>query len=297
MVSLDDLDNWLDEQGPPPYEAGPSHDCVICPKEQLNCICQPAQAPAQEHKSEAHRLRNFMHHCLCVDYTYDRKPILSKEDHDLYLTFQDRMLAKVGKTLESSGEHICETVYKQWLGRHIIEPSRAMGIAYGLAQLILYRYAPNQDGQGAYTGSLEGVLERKGVSHLAEKMWIDRNLIMPRIKAAPSDVEKLRGCIAASAADIFVRLDGVTCDCRHDGQLARHTNGMLAAELSYTLTERGKVWQAAIPMHGGFRYMNDRSLPSTAQSVRNWFGRLHTQCMSRLAEWRFGSPTEGVIKV
>ncbi|KAK6432955.1 hypothetical protein LTR95_010873 [Oleoguttula sp. CCFEE 5521] len=297
MAFLVDMDNWLAEQGPPPYEAEPSDDCVICSKEHLACTCEPIYPPAEEHKSEAHRLRNFMLHCLCVDYKYDRKPILSTADRELYLTYQDRILVKLGKKHDDRGEHVCELVYKQWVGRHIDEPSRAMGIPRGVAQTMLYRFVTGQNSQDSYTSSLEGVLERKGVSHLAEKMWIDRNLILPRLKAAPSDVERLRACISASAVEIFVRLDGVTCDCRHDGPLARDSYGMLVAKLSYKLTERGTPCQAAIPMHGGWRYMDDQSLPSTVQSVRNWVGRLQTKCLDQLAEWRVGGPTEGTIKV
>ncbi|OQO07105.1 hypothetical protein B0A48_07673 [Cryoendolithus antarcticus] len=246
-------------------------------------------------KQEAERLRNFLTHCLSIDYGCETPTELSEADRKIYLTHQDYISYRVRTCdiVDRSGPDSYQPEFQAWLRKYARVPSQILRLPSRMSESILHRFVVHQSSLGSYTGCLQTVLEKRGVSHLAEKLWMDRNFMLPRLSTPSRTLESIYSRIPCSVSDIFVHLDGVLCHCEGKtpptvtvsdkvqeplkNGFTEHVkacsdiappnaepfvviNGKISEPLNYTLTEHGEACKAALPAYAGHRFMVDRSL-------------------------------------
>ncbi|KAK6429638.1 hypothetical protein LTR95_014214 [Oleoguttula sp. CCFEE 5521] len=200
---------------------------------------------------------------------------ISNSVFETYLTYRD-ILEDMNAELETHHRSDYETELAEWLPWHVDEPCRILEIPTSTVETIIHRYAFHQTTRERYRGCTQSVLVTEGVHGLAEKLWVDRIIVLARLHLEPGIAKLVREYIAVYAINIFGRMNGVTCrsDCRN-------------CDVAPPPADRGKALHAADPMCSKKLYVIERVRLPVARPQRALIRRVQSQCMKWLIGRRY----------
>lgn len=228
-------------QSPPPYTA---NDDSSHPNDLLNRLRSAVRRERTASDAailEAERLRNFLLFTLSLDYHRNTKISLSCSDREHYAALHSRL-----NDLYNAHDHTDLTSSERetlapyfWMYLH--EPCKVLAIPVECAVGVIVRFHKFQHFGGRYKGSVYGVLHTQGIQALAEKLYMDLTMIIPRVTGS-KDLRKVMGSgLQAIARLFFESISGI-----ESSTSAAETNGGWDAvqTFSYELTARGKSYEA-----------------------------------------------------
>ncbi|KAK6429764.1 hypothetical protein LTR95_014088 [Oleoguttula sp. CCFEE 5521] len=184
--------------------------------------------------AEVERLRNFLLFCICIDYRCRPDLALSAADKQHFIEMSEHLDTLAASNTKMSYLYRAEIARYFWLFLH--EPCIALKVSVECAAVTVSRFSKYHNIFGRYKGSSHGVLHNNGLEALAQKLWTDYNIILPRLGVAAEWVVHMRRQIANFARQFFVRLNGVTeliVGARDYAQISSD---------DYTASERGKAY-------------------------------------------------------
>ncbi|KAH9823612.1 hypothetical protein Tdes44962_MAKER04571 [Teratosphaeria destructans] len=137
-------------------------------------------------QTEADRLHRFILFVLAVDYqrhTAGHIGPLSAEDsqHFVILSYQLQNLARSNRHTPLSDAE--RSTPEPYFALYLYEPCRYLGIPFDYMVVILTRFTRFLGRNGRYRGFMFGLVQsqRDGVERVAEKLWMDENVLIPRL--------------------------------------------------------------------------------------------------------------------
>ncbi|KAK6421274.1 hypothetical protein LTR95_016829 [Oleoguttula sp. CCFEE 5521] len=170
--------------------------------------------------AEDERLRNFILFCICIDYRCRHDLALSAADKHHFIEMSQALDILPSSNTKMSYLDREEMAPYFWMFLH--EPCATLNVSVECAAYAISRFAKHQNILGLYKGSNHGILHSRGLEALAQKLWVDRNVVLPRI--------------STFARLCFERIDGVT------EMLVEARSYAHLSSIDYTPSERGKAY-------------------------------------------------------
>lgn len=132
-----------------------------------------------EEPAETKRLRNFLLYCLAIDYRMSCPLVLSASDREHFLSMH-----KVLDELSEVRRHMHFTAGERrglapYLWKYLHAPCASLRIPVECAVIILARYTKFLNPYDRYKGCVHGVLNTYGPRRLANKLSMDRSVLVP----------------------------------------------------------------------------------------------------------------------
>lgn len=239
-----DMSSSISKDSPPSYET-----LSAAPSSQLLGSIQrtvAAERSADESNPvEVARLRRFILYCLCVDYRHAVPNTLSAEDtqHFFHLHKTITYLEDSHEDPQTTPTDRQRNELASYLWRFIHEPCRALGIPAECAVTTVLRFVKFQDGYATYKGCAYGLLHTIGPQRLAEKLWQDIHILLPRLLPVPKAQAAMIKRVNELAKTYFLTIEGV------EGSITLGADELIgynqAQTVSYTLTARGQAYDMA----------------------------------------------------
>lgn len=235
-----------DAQPPPPYAARDEGAA-----DQIRRISTAVNSERTQGSPEAHlfgdeemtRTRNFLLYVLSLDYKYDSRATLSAQDRQHY-SILSNMLVDADQSRGSldltAKERKRLAAYMNFL---LTIPCYQLAIPVDAMVVTLQRFFACQDARGKYKGSISGLMHVKGLPALAEKLYMDRNVLIPRI-ILPTDSSLRRSLIhklERVETLYFSSIDGIEGSTAPDEDVSEWR---ATQTVQYTATERGLALHA-----------------------------------------------------
>lgn len=192
--------------------------------------------------AEATRLRNFLVFCLCTDYRHAVPVLLTPEDSRHFFQLE-KTLSYLDAAYDRNvlaGKDRIETASYLW--RFIYEPCKVLRIPAELAVRAILRFAQYQNNFGSYKGCAFGLMHYDGPSKLAEKVWLDTQVVIPYLLPRREDQNSMIGRANTLAKLYFSEIEGV------EGSITPGAENVEYAQVqsvSYALTARGEAYVSA----------------------------------------------------
>jgi hypothetical protein len=129
-------------------------------------------------------------------------------------------------------------VLASYFWKHLHKPCKRLAIPVDCAVRAIARLAKYSNGMKSYKGCTHGVLHNAGTEVLANKLWQDRNILIPQLATSELEKQGLTAALATFARQYYVTIDGV------NNTVSRDSDGSWEqeSEISFTLTARGS-WE------------------------------------------------------
>ncbi|KAK4941805.1 hypothetical protein LTR28_008809 [Elasticomyces elasticus] len=133
-------------------------------------------APA---KADVDRLRNFLAYLLTVDYQVSTKLELHAKDWEHYQRMSTYLL-DFGDFPDYLNKEE-RAVLGQFFWHHLQNPAKALGVPVDLVILAIHRFKRHVDVKGDYKSTPMALLHANGLDSLAQKLYNDREIMIPRL--------------------------------------------------------------------------------------------------------------------
>lgn len=206
----------------------------------LHTVVSKERTTSDTSRPEVERLRNFILYVLSIDYHRNTRVSLSCTDREHYAAMNNYL-----NDLEEAHDrtHLTSTeraALAPYFWQYLHEPCKALAIPVECATVAILRFFHYQDKGARYKGSVYGILHTAGPEVLAQKLWLDRNIVMPRIISCGHErMDMIRG-LNGVARMYFQSIDGT----EGSAMTGSHTGGWNETQtMSYTLNERGRSYE------------------------------------------------------
>ena len=188
---------------------------------------------------EVARMRRFIRYCLCVDYRHTVANSLSTEDTQHF----SNLCQTINGLYDSHDRHLLSASQRNELGaylrRFVHEPCRALGIPAECAVLTVLRFVKFMDAFAGYKGCAYGVLHILGPTSLAQKLWLDTTVLIPRLFPSEAQTAMLKR-VNQLANVYFLNICGIEASIVPGDEAFGYSHTQTVA---YDLTERGKTYE------------------------------------------------------
>jgi hypothetical protein len=178
-------------------------------------------------------MRKFLLYCLSVDYRYTGYYELPASEHEKYIEVRTIMadIRDLHNRTDITEHERC--VLASYFWKHLHKPCKRLAIPVDCAVRAIARLAKYPNGMNRYTGCTHGVLHNAGTEVLANKLWQDRNILIPQLATRSH-----RSFDDFRAPILRVTIDGV------NNAISRDSDGSWDqdSEHSCSLTARGS-WE------------------------------------------------------
>lgn len=195
------------------------------------------------HSPEKERMHNFLLYCLAVDYQSTGDFALSAEDAQHYLHMHNLL-----RDLQRS--HSQTTLYEEerrtlapYFWKYLHEPCKNLSIPVESAGLAVTRFGKYRSIYNQYKGCAHGLLHTLGLRHLAQKILMDKNVLVLRLATSVYQRKDLIGSVNALSRVYFNSIEGVDSVVLpnvSDDDTFWDTNH----SITYNLNKRGQKYQS-----------------------------------------------------
>lgn len=195
-----------------------------------------------EEPFETHRMRNFLLYCLAIDYRFPCPLNISTQRREHFLGMRRVLgdLAAVRGKMHLKADERRQLAPYLW--KYLHAPCASLGIPVESAVAIIDRYAKFVNMLGHYKGCVHGVLHTYGPRRLAEKLSMDRSILVPCLATSVQMRLELTKRIGETAKQYFTCIDG-----RSSAIFAAGANTSVPfheeSGIRYKLTARGRLYQ------------------------------------------------------
>ena len=125
--------------------------------------------------------------------------------------------------------------------KYLHKPCKRLSIPVECAVRAVARLVKYSSGMNRYKGCTHGVLHNAGPERLANKLWQDRNILIPQLANSELERQGLNAALTTFARQYYVTIDGV------DSAVSRDEAGEWDqdSKVSYNLTARGLYYGLA----------------------------------------------------
>jgi len=235
------MDSVTSKDVPPAYE-------TLTPAASHRLLRQARRTVTEEREIndcnlvEATRLRNFLVFCLCIDYRHAVPTVLTPEDSQHFFQLEKTLSyldAAYDRTM-LAGRNRVETASYLW--RYIYQPCKILRIPAESAVRAILRFAQYQNTFAQYKSCAFGLMHYDGPLRLAEKLWLDINVMIPHLLPVKEDQNSMIRRVNAIACLYFTEIDGI------EGSIAPaadNTEYRQVQSVTYSLTARGEAYVSA----------------------------------------------------
>lgn len=235
-------------QTPPAYEAPPTYEQLVGPSEaaaqvfldRIQDAVDAEYSSTTQDSTETKRLRNFLLYCLAVDYRYPCSLSIQAPDREHFLELSGVLQSM--RTRHAFVQHMSQDDrigLAPYLWKYLHEPCNDLAIPVESAVGIITRYAKYLNFYGRHKGCIHGVLHGCGIGMLAQKMSIDRSVLIPRLATSEETRRELTEKVVEIARPYFTSIGGMTSETTISEDPGRFTEQV---RYHYTLTPRGKLY-------------------------------------------------------
>lgn len=154
-------------------------------------------------------MRNFLLYCVAVDYQFTGDFELSAADSQHYLHMHNllRDLQRShGQTTLNEKERRTLAPY---FWKYLHEPCKSFSILVESAGLAVTRFGKHRSIYNQYKGCIHGLLHTLGLRHLAHKILMDKNVLVPRFATSVYQREAFIKNVDALSRVYFDSIEGV----------------------------------------------------------------------------------------
>ena len=194
---------------------------------------------------EVARMRRFILYCLCIDYRHAVPNTFTTEDSQ-HFSHLHRTIVYLDAVHDDPDVTLTDRQRVElgsYIWRFVHEPCRALNIPTECAIITILRFVKYQDGYTNYKGCAHGLLHNIGPQRLAEKLWQDMNILIPRLLPSPAAQAAMIKRVNELATTYLSRIEGV------EGSITPGTNATIGYTLTsnvvYSLTPRGQAYDKA----------------------------------------------------
>jgi hypothetical protein len=233
------------EVNPPAYQqleqSGAASD-IFLDRIQATIEAEHTIPDNDEEPFETHRMRNFLLYCLAIDYRFPcpLNVTAQRREHFLGLRRILREVATLHGRMHLTAEDRRNLAPYLW--KYLHAPCASLGIPVESAVIVISRYAKFVNMLGHYKGCVHGVLHTFGPSRLADKLSMDRSILVPCLATSVEMRLELTKRIEETAKQYFTSIDG-----RSSAIFAAGANTRVPfheeSGIRYKLTARGRLYQ------------------------------------------------------
>lgn len=190
---------------------------------------------------ETESMRKFLLYCLSVDYRFVGHYELPASEREKYVELWDTMSKIRDAHNRTDITEYERCVLGPYLWKYLHKPCKRLSIPVECAVRATARLVKYSDGMNRYKGCLHGVLHNAGTERLANKLWQDRNILIPRLADSELERQGFTAALTTFARQYFVTIDGVNSVISAD----RFGEWDHDSDVSYRLTARGLYYGLA----------------------------------------------------
>jgi hypothetical protein len=148
-------------------------------------------------------MRKFLLYCLSVDYRYTGYYELPASEHEKYIEVRTIMadIRDLHNRTDITEHERC--VLASYFWKHLHKPCKRLAIPVDCAVRAIARLAKYPNGMNRYTGCTHGVLHNAGTEVLANKLWQDRNILIPQLAAFELEKQGLTAALTTFARQYY----------------------------------------------------------------------------------------------
>ena len=184
LMSTQDLSNMsatANDVSPPPYhQLEQSEAASEIFLDRIQATIEAEHTIAEEQPLETQRVRDFLLYCLAIDYRSPCPLTISAQCREHFLSMR-RVLKELatmrGKTHNLKADDRRKLAPYLW--KYLHAPCASLGIPVESAVIVINRYAKFVNMLGHYKGCVHGVLHTFGPGRLADKLSMDRSILVP----------------------------------------------------------------------------------------------------------------------
>lgn len=209
ILAYANMELFTSSQAPPPYtpETKPVGTTTLV--DRISSVVISERGTDNASDVETDRLRNFMTYTLAVDYNRNTKASLSATDREHYMSMYG-LLGDLSRAHDQTDLTANErTTAAPYFWRYLHEPSTTLGIPVECAVAAIIRFCKYQNFCAIYKGAVHGILHTHGPRMLAQKLYLDRNVIIPSIISCPQLRRDMQNGLNGIARLYFVSIPGV----------------------------------------------------------------------------------------
>jgi hypothetical protein len=194
-----------------------------------------AERGEDDDPEETESMRKFLLYCLAVDYRFIGHYELPASEREKYLEMWS-LMSRIEKSHDRT--HVTEyerCVLAPYFWKYLHQPCARLSIPVEATIRATKRFFKYSSNSNVYKGCVYGLLHVAGPEIVAEKLWLDRNILIPQIVETELERQGLTACLTDVARQYFVTIDGLDNNVYPDrlGEWAQHSR------ISYKLTARG----------------------------------------------------------
>lgn len=195
---------------PPPYSQlnSSSSDAFLTRMTDHLSQDQSSSATAAQ-DTEVARVRNFMIFMISIDYQCNTNAQLSATDREHFTTMHNQLrdLQKAHSCVTPTPSH--RQILGSYFWRHLHDPCKALHLPVECVLNAMSNLTKFTDYKGWYKGSCFAILQSSGVAGLAEKLYMDRSIVIPRLVYDQTLRKDYLRCLDQVREFYFLSIDGI----------------------------------------------------------------------------------------
>lgn len=227
---------------PPPYAAKSTsiqEDFLDHLTRRMVAVSEAEQSAIRELETE--RLRNFLEFALSMDYQRNTNAALSASDRahfsQLWSNLQD-LRAAYDNTRPTPAEN---TTLASYFWRYLHQPCKELCIPVEYALIVIERFFKYLVFCGRYKGCVFGLLHNAGIESLAAKLYIDQEVIIPRVFGPGEQRQAVLRSLGSISTLYFERIYGMAASTMAADNKAGWEQ---LHSVEFTANERGLAYEA-----------------------------------------------------
>jgi hypothetical protein len=261
-------DDWSTIQSeahddPPPY------DDVEASRRLFGCIQTTLNAQRggeDEDPIETESMRRFLLYCLASDYRFSLDLGLPAPEREKYIKMWNLMADLRTSHKKTDLNRFERSVLAPYFWKYLHRPCKRLSIPVECAVAVIDNFGTYTNYWNQYKGCVYAILLNSGPDTLANKLWRDRNILIPRLADTDETRQALTVCLTDVAQQYFVSIEGVSSSIHANGD----ERWQESSDLSCTLTARGKSYNLA----------RSRTLRAAVRDYGRIFGEAVTSCVA-----------------
>lgn len=201
-----------------------------------------SQSISEVQEREVARVKNFMIFVLSMDYQCNPDAALSAADRDHFTAMQNMLidLQKVHGRVMPSGPERHNLASYFWTYLH--EPCKELHLPVECVLAAVGNFTKFLNVRGRYKGSCFGLLQMKGLPFLAQKLYVDRSIVVPRLIDDPPERMQLDQAIDEVRAIYFHRIAGIEGSTMITDENERKWQQV--QNVSYEANQKGRAYES-----------------------------------------------------
>jgi hypothetical protein len=212
--------------------------------DRLQATIQAENTISDEEPFETHRMRNFLLYCLAIDYRLPCPLNISAQRREHFLSMRRllRELQRIRETVHLTAQDRRKLAPYLW--KYLHAPCASLGIPVESAVVVIERYAKFVNMLGHYKGCVHGVLHTYGPDRLADKISMDRSILVPGLVTSVQMRLEFTKRIDETAKQYFTRIDGrFSAILRAPAGANPSVPFDEQSRIRYKLTARGRLYE------------------------------------------------------